>query len=112
MTPVGMIMIGCVIGKFEIKKLFDDVKTYIVSVCRLIVWPLVALAIYYLFGIRGDGAVMGVIFLCLPVGMNTVVFPEAYGGDSRSGARIVFLTNVAGIISIPLIVSAAKILLG
>lgn len=111
MTPVGMIMIGCVLGKFEIRKLFNDIKAYIVSACRLIVWPFIALLIYYICGIRGNGAVMGVIFLCLPVGMNTVVFPEAYGGDSRSGARIVFLTNVIGIISIPIITAIAKAVL-
>ena len=112
MTPVGMIMIGCVLGRFEIKKLFDDVKAYIVSACRLIIWPLAALTVYYFCGIKGNGAVMGVIFLCLPVGLNTVVFPEAYGGDSSSGARIVFLTNVIGIISIPIITAIAKTVLG
>lgn len=111
MTPVGMVMTGMVLGKQEIKKLFDNVPAYIISSLRLIILPLVGLLVFWLAGIRGANAIMGVLFLSLPGGLNTIVFPEAYGGDSMSGARVVFITNVVGLLTIPLMVSLAAAVL-
>ena len=112
MTPVGMILTGIVLGKLELGKLFNNLKAYILAALRLIILPLAGLLAFYLAGIRGDNAIMGVMFLSLPCGLNTIIFPEAYGGDSESGARAVFLTNVAGLITIPLMVALAVTVLG
>jgi predicted permease len=40
-------------------------------------------------------------FLCMPMGLNTVIFPEAYGGDSGTGAQCCFVSQVLGLLTIP-----------
>ena len=45
--------------------------------------------------------VLGTVFLCLPFGLNSVVFPEAFGGDSTQGARLCFLGNIMALATMP-----------
>ena len=112
MTPLGMILTGMVIGKLMISDMFKDYKTYIITALRLFLLPLAGMLVFWLLGIRGEMAIIGVLFLSLPGGVNTIVFPEAFGGDSTAGARIVFNTNILGVITIPVMLSLASLWLG
>ena len=37
-----------------------------------------------------------------PLGLNTVVFPEAYGGNPETGASMAMISHTLCVISIPL----------
>ena len=44
-------------------------------------------------------------YSAMPLGLNTIVFPAAYGGDETPGAGMAVISNLVGIISVPLILS-------
>ena len=76
-----------------------------------------------IFGIRalanGLGAGIGntVLFLCFfsvatPLGLNSVVFPEAYGGDPEPGAAMALVSHTLCVLTIPLMFALATLLFG
>lgn len=100
---IAMIMTGCVISAKPIKELVSDKKAYFASIIRLIIIPLAALAIMLFLKVDKNITMIAVATLALPLGLNTVVFPEAYGGDGRIGARLAFVSHTMSLITIPII---------
>ena len=37
-----------------------------------------------------------------PLGLNTIVYPAAYGGDTKTGASMTMISHVLSVITIPL----------
>lgn len=101
MSPLAMLLTGFVIGDFSLKKLVSDKKIYIASILRLIVIPLAFVLV--LKALNTDPAIVRVA-LCataMPLGLNTVVFPAAYGGDTTPGASMALISHVMSVITIP-----------
>ena len=88
-------------------------KVYVLSIFRLVILPAVIIA--FLFGLKSlanliFGMSIGndVLFLAFfatatPVGLNTIVFPEAYGGDPELGASMATVSHTICIVTIPLL---------
>lgn len=43
----------------------------------------------------------------MPLGLNTIVFPAAYGRDETPGAAMAVISNLIGIVTVPLILTLA-----
>lgn len=105
MSTVAMILTGCVLAELPLKEMLGDIKIYIVSLIRLVGIPVVACTALYFLGATKDQIILTVLFLSLPCGLNTVVFPATYGGDSRPGAKLALVSSLMCLVTIPLIVS-------
>ena len=103
MAPVAMMIAGCVIAEKPIKTLVSDWKVYVSSFVKLIGMPLLALLVLTLCNVDPKITLVASVLWAMPFGMNTVVFPEAYGGDGRKGAQLAFVSHAMGIIAIPII---------
>lgn len=105
MSPLAMLLTGFVIGEYSLKALASDKKVYLASVIRLIILPSVFMAVLLL--LKTDKAIIRVA-LCataMPLGLNTVVFPAAYGGDTTPGAGMALISHLISIITIPVMFS-------
>lgn len=105
MSPLAMLLTGFVIGEYSLKTLAGDKKVYLASVIRLIILPSVFMAVLLL--LKTDKAIIRVA-LCataMPLGLNTVVFPAAYGGDTTPGAGMALISHLISIITIPVMFS-------
>lgn len=101
MSPLAMILTGFVVANFSIKKLATIKRIYLASFLRLIVLP-----ILFVFALKLVGASETIVMLALcatamPLGLNTVVFPAAYGGDTTPGASMALISHLLSIITIP-----------
>lgn len=110
MAPVAMILTGFVLAGMPFKKMFINGKAYIATLFRLIIFPVTFGAILHIIGVSHEIILMTVIFLSMPTGLNTVVFPEAFGGDSTEGAQCAVISGIFGIITIPLMLLYSSIL--
>ncbi len=104
MSPVAMLISGLVIARLPFKKLFSDFRVYIAAFLRLILLPAAMIAVLALLGLSAEFLIIMLILYCMPIGMNTIVFPEAHGIDATSGARLVLVSNLLSILTIPLMV--------
>ena len=105
MSPLAMLLTGFVIGEYSLKTLAGDKKVYLASVIRLIILPTIFMAVLLL--LKTDKAIIRVA-LCataMPLGLNTVVFPAAYGGDTTPGAGMALISHLISIITIPVMFS-------
>jgi predicted permease len=51
-------------------------------------------------------------FCATPLGLNTIVFPEAYGGDPETGASMALISHLLCLVSIPLFFALMVTLFG
>ncbi len=102
MGPVAMVLAGFVIGGYSFKSLVLNKKVYIASVLRLILIPAVLLTAFHLLGADEDVLAFILIAFASPLGLNTIVYPAAYGGDTSTGASMALISNVIGIVTIPI----------
>lgn len=121
MGPTAMLIGGITIANYNFVELLKNKKVYVMTFLRLIVLPIILIA--SLIGIRAllNGVFMLNIstepiylafFACaMPLGMNTVVFPEAYGGDPKPGASMALVSSIFSIITIPLFYSLLTLIL-
>ncbi|MGN1120920.1 MAG: AEC family transporter [Eubacteriales bacterium] len=105
MSPISMILTGFILGVYRFKDLFRQPFAYVVSAVRVIALPAFFAILLKCLGISGENCMLPVIIACMPVGMNVVVFPTAYGNDAAEPARICFISYLFSLITIPLFFS-------
>lgn len=102
MGPISMVLTGYVIGKYNMKKALTNVKIYTVSALRLIVFPALYCGLLMLLGANETVLIIALIAYAMPLGLNTVVFPAAYGADTSVGASMALISNALCIVTFPL----------
>lgn len=100
--PVAMVLAGFVIGGYSFKGLITDKKVYVATALRLIVIPSVMLIILNLFGVSKEIMTLTLIAFATPLGLNTIVYPAAYGGETETGASMAMISHTLSVVTIPL----------
>ncbi|MBQ3542883.1 MAG: AEC family transporter [Oscillospiraceae bacterium] len=109
--PVAMILTGFVIGGFHLPDLLKIKKVYLVSVLRLLVLPLVFVALVWLMGGDKNACLLTMIAFSSALGLNTVVIPATHGGDTHTGASMAMISSVACVVTIPLLYAFLNMIL-
>lgn len=122
MGPIAMLLAGVTVARFNVKKMLTNKKVYYASILRLIFIPAVILISMYgiiclinlIFSISVNNSFLFLIFFAIatPLGMNTIVFPEAYGGDPSTGAGMTIVSHTLCVITIPLMYALLTLLFG
>lgn len=100
--PVAMVLAGFVIGGYNLKDLLFNKKVYVASLLRLIVIPAVLMVILKLLGTPEEIMILALICFAAPLGLNTIVYPATYGGETKTGAAMASISHTASVITIPL----------
>lgn len=103
MSPVAMLLTGCVIGKYDISELLKNKKVYIICFLKLIVLPLLFVFVSYLLGADKNTQILTFFAFGTALGLNTIIFPSAYGKDAKTGASMAMLAQAFSVLTIPLI---------
>lgn len=102
MGPIAMVLAGLVIGGYDLKELLTYKKVYVVTLMRLIVLPGIMALILKGIGVNKEILTLALIAFATPMGLNTIVYPSAFGGDVKTGASMTMISSVLSIITIPL----------
>jgi predicted permease len=108
MSPIAMIMTGITFAFIDIKKVLAEISIYVVTALRLIVYPLVFggmawLVNNYVIAFEDTIFKCFIISLAMPLGLNTIVIPAAYGRDTSVPAGMALVSHSLSIATIPLI---------
>ncbi len=101
MAPIAMILTGFVIGSYKLRSLLNHWQTYTVAVIRLIVLPSIFVIVLKLIGTPGEIIVATLCAHAMPLGLNTVIIPSAYGENPKAGASMALVSQLMSIITIP-----------
>lgn len=102
MGPLAMILTGFVIGGYDLRALLKNGSVYIATALRLFLLPAVFIGVLLLLGADETTLICTLFAFGTPLGLNTVVFPAAYGGDTSTGASMAMISHTLCVISIPL----------
>lgn len=102
-TPLAMLVVGSMLGEVNVKEILSGGHIYLGSAMRLLILPILFIILLRLIGIKGDVFVICSLLTAMPAAANTVIFAEKYNGDSILATKIVFMSTVLSIITIPLI---------
>jgi predicted permease len=105
MSPLAMILTGFIVANFSLKKLLRVKRIYLASILRLIILPLLFVIVLKLIGASESIVMLTLCATAMPLGLNTVVFPAAYDGDTTPGASMALISHVMSIITIPVMFS-------
>ena len=90
------------IGSYSLKSLLTNKKVYIATFLRLFVIPAFFIVLLKLLGADSTVLTMCLFGFATPLGLNTVVFPAAYGGDTAPGAAMAMVSHTLCVITIPI----------
>ena len=106
MSPIAMILTGLTIAKVPLLNLLKRWRIYIVSVVKLFIYPLLFIGILALIpknGFLTDTVLKCIMCVaCMPMGLNTIVIPAAYGRDTTDAAGLALISHVLSVGSLPL----------
>lgn len=102
--PLAMIFIGSVLGDMEVGTILKDAKVIVCSLQRLILLPFIVFGLLRLFHFDGYLAGIPVLYASMPVATMTSIFAAKYGNDYYLASRLIFISTLLSIVTIPLVV--------
>lgn len=105
MSPIAMLLTGMTIAKIDLKKAFTNVSVYIVSLIRLVAFPAVFLVLLAFIPLPEALEVCIICSIAMPLGLNTIVVPAAYGKDSTVASSMALISHLLSCITIPIVFS-------
>lgn len=103
MSPIAMILTGFVIGSYHLESLFKQWQTYVVAGIRLVGIPSVVVIILKLLNTPNEIVVATLCAHAMPLGLNTVIIPSAYGKPAEQGASMALISQMSAVITIPIL---------
>lgn len=103
MSPLAMILTGITIAKMDLKKVLSIKSIYIVSLVRLILFPILFIGLFYFISAPENIKVCAVCTLAMPLGLNTIVVPGGYGKDTSVAAGMTLVSHLLSGVTIPVI---------
>ena len=122
MGPVAMLLAGFTIASYDVGEILKDKKVYAATLLRLFLLPAIIVAV--LFGATevlnscfamniGNGVLyLGFFATASALGLNTIVFPEAYGGNPKIGASMALISHTLCIVSMPIMYALMNLIFG
>jgi len=103
MSPVAMLLTGMTIGRCNFGEVLKNKGIYLFSALRLIVFPLLFLGVLALCPMPKSFATCAIFTLSMPLGLNTIIIPNAMGRDTRIPAGVALVSHLLSCVTIPLI---------
>lgn len=115
-TPISMTILGMKMGGVKFLELFKSWKTYYVSALKLVVFPMIIVAIVFVLNqvtaIITPDMVLGVLIaFAMPTAGLASTFSDNFGGDTENAVAFTLGTTVLSIVTIPLLYWAICLML-
>lgn len=103
MSPIAMLLTGITVANIDLVKTFKNGQIYLISLVRLLVFPLLFLVIFMFLPLPETIMICAICSLAMPLGLNTIVIPSAYGKDTSAAAGMAIISHALSCITIPLV---------
>ena len=103
-SPLSMILLGSSFARSPVMDSLKDGRAYGYSLLRLLVIPLLSLAVCRLIGISEYFTIITVLTLGMPCAAIILVFGNVYLKDPSLISRCIVVSTLLSVISIPVLV--------
>lgn len=106
--PLSMIIIGSLLADMKLLKILTEKRLYLFSVLGLLIMPAIMLGVAKLLNLPEYLSIVGITMCAAPVAANTAVTAEVYDNDSALAAKLVGITTLFCLITMPLMLWIAE----
>lgn len=110
-TPLAMMVAGVTIAQANLVKLLGKVRIYYISFLKLIFIPVVMLLIFSLFDLSREVLLTSVLAAACPTGATINLFSIRYKKNYLYASEMFAVTTVLSVITIPLVMIVAELLI-
>jgi len=116
MSPLAMMLTGMTVASSDMLRVLKNKAIYAVTAIRLFIFPMIfILAVFALnrlfnISLNQTFTACAICSLAMPLGLNTIVIPGAYGKDTSVASGMAIVSHVVSCISIPLVFYFAELL--
>lgn len=103
MSPVAMLLTGITVSRLDLAAVLKEKSIYLVSLFRLLLFPALFALPLKLLGASGPFYACLVCSLAMPLGLNTIVIPSAYGLDTSAASGMALVSHLFSIVTIPVV---------
>jgi predicted permease len=103
-TPLSMIIIGSLMAKANLKTLFNDAYILPGILIKNLIVPILFVVFLHIFKLVGYVYIACLLQTACPVAGNTALFAEKFGADTKFSAKLMTISTLLSIITIPLII--------
>lgn len=108
-TPLAMLVLGGYVAKSNVLQMLKMKENYVVSFFKLVVMPALIFAFLSLFpSSLNDIKLVILIASAAPTGVIVAMFAQRYGKDYAHAARIISVSTLLCLLTIPLFIMMAK----
>lgn len=116
-APLAMLIMGVYLAQADLRTLWTDKHLYILSLVRLVLIPLLTLAVLWILhllipAIHSTLVLALLIAAIAPVGANVAVYAQLHNRDYVYASKAVVLSTLLSLVTMPLVVLLAQYLLG
>lgn len=111
-TPLAMIVVGTYLAKLDLRQIFSDRHVYVVSLLRLLAVPFAFLFLLLLVHPEPNMMVTLAVLMGAPAAANGVLFATKFRRDAELACKMIALTTLLSIITMPVLAVAAQNLAG
>ncbi|MCD8355405.1 MAG: AEC family transporter [Clostridia bacterium] len=110
-TPLAMIVLGVYLAQSNLLAILRDRSMYLVSLCRLIIVPLITiLVIYWLpFDLNVSGILL--VSIATPCAVASSMFAQMFGTNYHYSSQIIAFSTVLSAVTMPVILGISQLLL-
>lgn len=107
-TGLVMLVLGTYLGQVDFRRLIVQRRVYEVAALRLLVLPLVAVAVLALFPMVDTGTRLTVLIAyAAPVAALAAVFSKKFRANAELGIGLVAMTTLLSMVTMPIVLSVA-----
>ena len=103
MSPVAMMLTGITVANMDVKKVLSMKSIYVVSIIRLIAFPLIFIGLFSFLPMAQNIVVCTICSLAMPLGLSTLVIPGGYGKDTSAAAGMALVSHLLSAMTIPIV---------
>lgn len=106
--PLSMIVTGMLIAGVDLKKVFTNKRIYLVTFIRLVIEPIIALAVIILLGMKNwhpqaENIILITYMAAITPCASTITqMCQVYGNDSKYASAINVMTTLLAVVTMPL----------
>ena len=108
-TPLSMVILGMKLAGVEMGRLFSSGRMYYVSLLRLVVFPVLIVAVAYVLqgipalGLNADAVIGFFVGFAMPTAGLASAFSDQYDGDTDNAVIFTLGTTVVSVATIPVL---------
>lgn len=106
-TPAALLLTGSSLASYKLRDMLSNWRAYVASGGRLLIAPLIGLALLRCLPISSSIATILVLEGAMPVGTNGILYSLQYGRDTEPMVQSTFLSVMGAVITIPIVIMIA-----